>query len=144
MLISDKITPIVYDHQSLEDAFPATDAGISPLGNRVLVQIRTPKAKTKGGIILTDESRDEEMWNEMTAKVVALGPLAYCHRDTGKPWIESAWCNPGEYVRVPKWGGDRIMRGQLGDKDFGLFVVFNDHEIISKVTCNPLELKTYF
>lgn len=130
--------------QTMEDAFPVADPGIKPLGNRIMVQIRSPKRVTKGGIILTSESQDDEKWNEMTARVVSLGPLAFKNRDTMKDWPEGEWCKPGDFVRVPKWGGDRWERPIEGTEDTALFVIFNDHEIISMVTCNPLELKTYF
>lgn len=131
-------------YQSLDDAFPNVDPMVKPLGNRILVQIRTPKNKTKGGIILTEDVQEDELWNEMTAKVIALGPLAFHNRETLKPWPEGEWCKVGDFVRVPKWGGDRIMRGKIGDSNFALFVIFNDHEVIAQVTGDPLELKTYY
>ena len=34
--------------------------------------------------ILADEVRDTEKWNTQVAKVVAVGPLAFCDRNTGK------------------------------------------------------------
>lgn len=131
------------DDYGIVEAFPDIDPGVQPLGSRILVQIRTPRTKTKGGIILTDDSKETEMWNEMTAKVIAIGPLAYRNRSTLEHWPEGEWIKPGEFVRVPKYGGDRIQRGLPGENGFALFVVFNDHEVIGKVTCNPLEMKTY-
>ena len=128
--------------QTLEEAFPELDAGVAPLGNRILVQIRSPKLKTTGGIILTDESQDYQKWNEMTAKIIALGPLAFRKRDTLEMLPEGQWCGPGDFVRVPKYGGDRWERTVEGIQ--GLFVIFNDHEIISKVTCNPLDLEVHY
>lgn len=136
--------PELAKEYTLETAFPNIDPGVKPLGNRVLVQIRTPKTQTRGGIILTADLQEDELWNEMTAKVIALGPLAFHDRTTLKPWVEGQWCKEGDFVRVPKFGGDRIMRGKLGDPDFGLFVVFNDHEVIAQVTCDPLTLKTHY
>ena len=49
---------------ALAMAFPAVDAGIQPFGSRVLVQIRTPKTITKGGIILTLSDIDTEFYSE--------------------------------------------------------------------------------
>ncbi len=126
-----------------DEAFPPIDPGVRPLGNRVLVQIRSPK-KTAGSIILTSESMEQEMWNEMTAKVIALGPVAYKNRDTLKDWPEGNWITPGKFVRVPKYGGDRIQQGEVGDENCALFVIFNDYEIISEITCDPLSLKTCY
>ena len=45
---------------ALKEAFPAVNAGIQPFGSRILVQIRTAKSKTAGGIILTTDSKDTE------------------------------------------------------------------------------------
>ena len=47
---------------AMAEAFPAVDAGIQPFGSRVLIQIRTPKKKSAGGIII-----------DIHAKVIVLG-----------------------------------------------------------------------
>lgn len=124
------------------EPFPLIDSGIEPIGNRVLVQIKSPRRKTKSGIILTDDTRDTEMWNEMTAKVIAVGPLAYRNMTTLEEWPGGAWCKPGDFVRVPKYGGDRIRRNALNSNEEApaLFVVFTDTDIIARITCDPLEL----
>jgi hypothetical protein len=49
----------------------------------------------------------------------------------------------GEFIRVPKWGGDRWERPVALDEDPALFVVISDHEVISKVTCDPLSFKAF-
>lgn len=130
--------------QTLETAFPSVAPGVIPLGNRILVQIRSPKEVTKGGIILHTQVREDEMWNEMTAKVIALGPLAFKNRETMQPWPEGDWCKVGQYVRVPKWGGDQIQIGSVDSDVHALFKIFNDHEVIALVEGNPLDFKTYF
>ena len=92
----------------LRDAFPAVDAGAKPLGARVLVQLRrTKKTTTASGIILVEETRETEKWQNMVAKVIELGPIAFKKRDTMEPWVEGIWCEVGDYIRVPNWGGDR-------------------------------------
>lgn len=128
--------------QSLAEAFPAVDAGVQPFGSRVLVQIRNPKQKTASGIILDTGSVDTERWNTQTAKVIELGPLAFHNRNTMEPWPEGQWCQPGEYVRVAKYGGDRWqVTGEDGQE--GLFVIFNDLDIIGRVTGDPLAVKAF-
>ena len=67
---------------ALAEAFPAVNAGVQPFGSRVLVQIRTPRKVTKGGIILATDTKDTEKWNTQVAKVVSIGPLAFKNRDT--------------------------------------------------------------
>jgi chaperonin GroES len=126
------------DDRSLEDAFPAVDPGMRPLGSRVLVQIKTAQEKTKGGIILTNEDRSVEKWNTQVGKVVSLGPLAFHNRNTAELWPEGAWVKEGDFVRVAKYGGDRF---EVND---ALFVVFNDLDLIAVVTSDPLAIKSFF
>lgn len=130
--------------QTLDEAFPVADPGVKPYGSRVLVQIRTPKKKSKGGIILTNETVETDKWNVQTAKVVAIGPLAFKNRDTMKEWAEGAWCEAGEFVRVPKYGGDRWQVPIPGNEaEEAMFVIFNDLDIIGKVTGDPLAIKAF-
>jgi co-chaperonin GroES (HSP10) len=131
---------------AIAEAFPAADAGVQPFGSRVLVQIRTPKTKTAGGLILHSESRDTEKWNTQVARVVSVGPLAFKNRDTMQSWPEGAWCNPGDFVRVPKYGGDRweVPLGMKdGNNESAMFVIFNDLDIIGQVTGDPLAIKAF-
>jgi co-chaperonin GroES (HSP10) len=127
-------------------AFPSVDPGAKPLGGRILVQLRRTKKKTSGsGIILVEETKETEKWQNMVAKVIHVGPLAFKHRDTMQSWPEGSWCEPGDFIRVPKWGGDRweVAVPNEPDEDPALFAVFNDHEMIAKVTGDPLTMKAY-
>lgn len=130
----------------LEWAFPNIDPGVEPFGHRVLVQLRTPMLKSKGGIILADESRETEFWNTQVAKVLAVGPLAFRNRTTGEPWKEGSWCGPGDFVRAPKYGGDRWrvpIPGRDKNGEPALFVIFNDVDLIGKVSGDPLKMEAY-
>ena len=128
-------------------AFPSVDPGAKPLGGRVLVQLRrTKKTVTSAGIILVEETKETEKWNNMVAKVIENGPLAFKKRDSMEPWPEGSWCEPGDYIRVPKWGGDRWEVRVPGEDDLedpALFMILNDHEVIARVTGNPLEMKAF-
>ena len=126
----------------MAEAFPAANAGVQPFGSRVLVQIRTPKTKTASGIIIDSGSRDTEKWNTQVAKVVAHGPVAYRNRNTLDPWPEGTWARPGDYVRVPKYGGDR-WEVPLPDGESALFVIFNDLDIIGRVEGDPLAVRAF-
>jgi co-chaperonin GroES (HSP10) len=127
----------------MDQAFPKADPGVVPYGSRVLVQIRTPKTKV-GSIILTDNARDTEKWNTQIAKVISKGPLAFKNRNTLQDWAEGAWCDEGEFVRVPKYGGDRWEVEIEGQPDQpAMFVIFNDLDIIGKVTGDPLGVKAF-
>ena len=128
----------------LKEAFPEVDPGIRPFGSRVLVQIKTPKTKTKSGLFLGNDLVETEKWNTQTAKVISLGPLAFKNRDTMKAWPEGDWCKPGDFVRVGKYGGDRFeVPFEKDSDDCALFVVFNDLDIIGDVYSNPQEIKAF-
>ena len=128
-------------------AFPIVDPGAKPLGARILVQLRRTKKKTAGsGIILVEETKETEKWQNMVAKVIEIGPLAYRNRDTMAPWPEGSWTAVGDYIRVPKWGGDRWEVQVQGDDELeekALFMILNDHEVIAKVTGDPLAMRAY-
>ena len=139
--------PEVFNDADIAWAFPSVDPGAKPLGGRILVQLRRTKKKTtSAGIILVEETKEAEKWNNMVAKVIAIGPLAFKHRDTMQPWPEGSWCDVGDYLRVPKWGGDRWEVKVPGDDDAedpAMFMILNDHEIIATVTGDPLAMRAF-
>jgi co-chaperonin GroES (HSP10) len=139
--------PEALNKAEIDWAFPVVDPGAKPLGGRILVQLRRTKQKTTGaGIILVEETKETEKWNNMVAKVLMIGPLAFKNRDTMQPWPEGSWCDVGDYIRVPKWGGDRWEVRVPGEDDLedpALFMILNDHEVIATVTGDPLAMKAF-
>jgi len=136
----------VPDEQELKWAFPDVSPGQKPFGGRVVVQLRRIKKTTASKIILVAETKETEKWQNMIGRVVEIGPLAFKNRDTMQPWPEGSWASVGDYVRVPKWGGDRWERevpNEDGNEDPVLFMTINDHELIAKVTDDPLSFKAY-
>jgi len=150
--MSEKPIPVVSGDQTEADpaelvwAFPDVRPGQAPYGGRVIVQLRRIK-KNAGKIILVEETKENEKWNNMIGKVVAIGPLAFKNKDTMASWPEGSWAEIGDYVRVPRWGGDRWERPATGEENGDLnpvlFMTINDHELIAKVTDNPLSFKAY-
>lgn len=139
-----RVAPLTREDR-LQRAFPEVDPGVKPLGSRLLVQIRrAPKTTASGNILLTEESKDTEKWNTQIAKVLALGPIAFHNRNTMTLWPEGKWCSPGDFVRVPKYAGDRWEVAIPGeDNEHALFAIFNDLDIIGLVTGDPLVIKAY-
>lgn len=133
----------LFDYSSLSEAFPEVDPGVQPFGDRVLVQIRTPKRQSAGGIILVEETQETEIWNTQVAKVISVGPTAFRNQDTLELWKEGVWCQPGEFVRVGKYGGDRWQIPIPGTRETALFVIVKDLDIIGKVTTDPLSIVAY-
>lgn len=134
--------------KALVEAFPSVEPGLKPYGHRVLVQLRrTPDHKQLANgqkLYLTRDTQDTEKWNTQVAKVIALGPIAFRDRKTQVLWPEGAWCEPGVYVRVPKYGGDRWEVPVDGEDDNpALFAVFDDLSIIGERVGDPLSMKAF-
>jgi len=123
----------------LQTAFPEIHPGMSPLGARVVVQLRTVRTKTLGGIVLVEDTKTFNKANTQLGRLIMLGPIAFRNRDTGELWREGVWARPGDYVRIPKWGGDRFERKIPGTDDTAIFCVFSDHELIAKVSPEAFE-----
>lgn len=128
---------------TMEEFFPdGVDPEFTPFGTRVVVQLRRVKTTTKSGIILAKSTKDSEEWNTQVARVVKIGPLAFKKRDSGEAWPEGVWAAIGDFVRVPRWGGDRwSVMTEAGDEV--VFLILNDHELIGKIEGDPLKVRAY-
>jgi co-chaperonin GroES (HSP10) len=135
------LNKVKFDYSGIDEAFPPVDPGVEPFGSRVIVQIRTAKSKTAGGIILPEDVQETERWNTQVAKVVAVGSLAFHNRNTMQPWPEGSWCEVGDFVRAPKYGGDKWSVEVNGIEV--LFVMFNDLDLLGRITGDPLSMKAY-
>lgn len=125
-------------------AFPDVDPGIVPFGYLVLLQLRTPRKVSKGGLIIPDDSRDAERYRVQTGLVRGFGPSAFKRRDNLLPWPEGDWCKQGDFVRCPMYGGDRWIvpvPGGLPD-EHAVFMICKDTDLIGLVTGDPLAVVT--
>lgn len=134
---------IEFQYDSLDEAFPPVDPLVEPAGSRILVQIRTPKRRTKGGIELVTDTKDTEYWATQVAKVRAVGPNAFKDRKTNAYWPEGPWCEVGDFIRIPKFGGDRWTVPIPGSEYEALMILYNDTEMTGKITGDPLAIKAY-
>lgn len=121
------------DLRSEEECFPVIDHGVEVVGDRVLVQLRRQKIKSKGGIIFVDETQQTLKFNETVAKVIQIGPLAYKSPDDLTPWAEGPWCQVGDLVRTIKYGGDRFVVDPGDDGGPVVFITLQAREIISRI-----------
>jgi co-chaperonin GroES (HSP10) len=124
----------IEDFKTLEEAFPECDHGVVPLGARMLIQLKSVKKASSGGIILVDETRETERVQSMVGKILALGPLCFKNRDTAQEWPEGTWVKQGDYIRVPRWSGDRFTVPSLKDpEEMVSLQILNDHECWCRV-----------
>lgn len=150
-----------FSYRSMEEAFPNVNPGLEPCGYMGIFQIRHPKTKTKGGIILAGEDRKTEHYNTQVAKVIALGPWCFQSlketpdgtRDVLVSWPGGAWFRVGSYVRVPRYGGDRFavsfQRDETAEqgekvtvKDQVIFAIFKVKDILG-IAADPLAGMAY-
>lgn len=143
------VSKVAFDYKSLDEAFPTVDCGHEPYGCFVIVQIRLAKRKTKGGIILIDDARHTEADNTQVAKVVKVGAGAFMSRADLTPWPEGPWYQPGDFVRCPKYGGDRWTvsfehtADGVRETEAVEFALFKDLDCRAKVVGDPLRIKSF-
>lgn len=126
------------EQKSIDEAFPLIDPGMVPSGNRIIVQMRSAKLKTAGGIHLPDNTSTSQLYEEQIGRVVSIGSSAFHSQTTMNPWPEGEPFGVGDFVRIPKFGGDRQWtRGEA------LFQIVRDFDVIAVVLGNPLDIKGY-
>lgn len=124
----------IEDFKTLSEAFPEVDPGVKPLGARICIQLKSVKKASSGGILLIEETRETERVQSMIGKVISMGPLCFKNRETATEWPEGTWCKVGDYVRVPRWSGDRFTVPTDNGDEIN-FSVLNDFELWA--TVNP-------
>ena len=109
--------------------FPEIEPGVVPCGPKILVQLRTVKEKTAGGILLPEETKEFNNGNTQLARVVRLGSIAFRNRETGNLWKEGVWAQVGDIVIIPRWGGFRFEIPIPESDDKAIFAVFDDTNV---------------
>jgi co-chaperonin GroES (HSP10) len=120
----------------VSEHFPVVNPGCRPCGNQVLVQFRTMKSASKGGIVLVNDTKDFNNGNTQLAMVVSLGQIAYRDRNSGEFWKEGAWATVGDVVVVPRWSGFRFEVPIPGTEDKAIFAIFEDFNLKIVVESN--------
>ena len=95
-----------------------------PTGWRILVLPYKGQGKTKGGIILSDQTMEERGFSTVTGYVVKVGPVAY--RDKER-FPNGPWCKEKDWIIFGRYAGSRF--GIEG----GEVRILNDDEIIAVV-----------
>lgn len=109
--------------------FPEVNPGATPVGNQLLIQLRTVQKKSSGGIIFVEETKDFNQGNTVVARVIKVGHIAYRDRNSGDTWKEGAWSEVGDVVLCPRYGGFRFSVPIPDTEDEAHFAVINDYDI---------------
>ena len=92
-----------------------------PSGWRLLVLPFSPREKTKGGILIAQESLDKLRIATNCGYVISMGPLAYHDREK---FPTGPWCKKGDWVIFARYAGSRLpIEG-------GEVRILNDDEIL--------------
>ena len=95
-----------------------------PSGWRMLVLPFTPKEKTKGGIIFSQESLDKARIATNCGYVIKMGPLSYVYKEK---FPTGPWCKKGDWVIFARYAGSRLpIEG-------GEVRLLNDDEVLGTV-----------
>ena len=94
-----------------------------PSGYRILVLPFTPKTKSAGGILFSQETLDKARISTTCGYVLKMGDLAYKDKDKfGEPW-----CKKGDWVIFARYAGSRLpIEG-------GEVRILNDDEVLGTV-----------
>lgn len=97
-------------------------SGIEPLDLKVLVRPDTAEEKTKGGIIIPDNTRDRNKFAVIKATLVQSGSNAF------KEWGLGNAPAPGARILMAQYAGARV-KGQDGEE----YVLMNDEDVIALI-----------
>jgi len=95
-----------------------------PVGYRILVRPHVPSKKTKGGILLSDQTAETIEVTTVVGLVVKLGSL--CYKDKDK-FPDGPWCKEGQFIIYGRYAGARFKT------KFGEHRILNDDEIIATI-----------
>ena len=118
--------------ESVEEAKRVDETNVSdiknelpqPTGWRILVLPFTPKEKTKGGIIIAQESLDKARIATNCGYVVKMGPMAYGDKEK---FPTGPWCTDKDWVIFARYAGSRLpIEGGEGR-------LLNDDEVLGTI-----------
>ena len=131
---SDKEVPkhrnALEDKYQVEEKEPLNPENIqksqlpAPSGWRLLVLPFSPREKTKGGILIAQESLDKLRIATNCGYVLKMGPLAYHDKEK---FPTGPWCKTGQWVIFARYAGSRLpIEG-------GEVRILNDDEVLGTI-----------
>ncbi len=128
---------------TVDELFPQVDPEFRPFGALVLVQLRRVMKRTKSGLFLVQETVETEAWNIQVARVISMGKLAFRHRASGEPWPEGIWAKAGDFVLVPRWGGERRTIDAPDGQEAISIALLNDSDLKGEFTGDVTKIKAF-
>lgn len=107
----------------MEEIKDINQSGIVPTGGHLLVMPDKVEERTKGGIILPQETRDKEQTAATVGTLIAAGSGAWADIDDGSPWAIV-----GDRVSYARYAGVSML-GQ----DNETYILINDNDVLAKL-----------
>ena len=95
-----------------------------PTGWRMLVLPFKMKDKTKGGVILAENTLERQQVASQVGLVMAMGPQFYKDKDR---YPEGPWCKEKDWVMFARYAGSRIKI------EGGEMRLLNDDEVLATI-----------
>jgi len=101
-----------------------------PTGWRILVLPFKMGEKTKGGILMGQDTLEKQQVASQCGNILAMGPD--CYRDKNR-YKQGPWCKVGDWVMFARYAGSRIKI------EGGEVRLLNDDEILATIK-NPEDI----
>ena len=101
-----------------------------PTGWRILILPFKMGEKTKGGILMGQETLEKQQVASQCGNVLAMGPD--CYRDKNR-YKQGPWCKVGDWIMFARYAGSRIKI------EGGEVRLLNDDEILATIK-NPEDI----
>ena len=101
-----------------------------PTGWRILILPFKMKEKTKGGILMGQDTLERQQVASQCANVLAVGPHAYQDK---KRFPDGPWCKVGDWIMFARYAGSRIKI------EGGEVRLLNDDEVLATIK-NPEDI----
>ena len=101
-----------------------------PTGWRILILPFKMKEKTKGGILMGQDTLERQQVASQCANVLAVGPHAYQDK---KRFPDGPWCKVGDWIMFARYAGSRIKI------EGGEVRLLNDDEVLATIE-NPEDI----
>ena len=95
-----------------------------PTGWRMLVLPFKMKNKTKGGVILAEDTMERQQVASQVGLVMAMGPQ--CYKDKER-YPEGPWCKEKDWIMFARYAGSRIKI------EGGEMRLLNDDEVLATI-----------
>ena len=121
---------LVLDGNSKKEVTTESTKLPKPTGCRLLVLPFQMSEKTKGGLLLGQDTLERQQVASQCGNVLAMGPD--CYKDT-KRYPQGPWCKTGDWVMFARYAGSRIKI------EGGEVRLLNDDEVLATIK-NPEDI----